>query len=100
MRHSVAERRGERAKKRGADEAFGPDLGHWARVNPKNKLNGSSRPQTLTVPESEESKLLQEGLKALPPKEIQEHLAEVFFESIYGQAYHLLHKPSFVRKLR
>ena len=88
------------AKKRGADEAFGPDLDHWARANSKAKLNDASKPQTLMVQESEESKLLQEGVEALPNKELQEHLAEVFFENIYGQAYHLLHKPSFMRKLR
>jgi len=88
------------AKKRGADEAFGPDLDHWARTNSKPKLNDASKPQTLMVQESEESKLLQEGVGALPSKELQEHLAEVFFENIYGQAYHLLHKPSFMRKLR
>ena len=88
------------AKKRGADEAFGPDLDHWARANSKVKINDASKPQTLMVQESEESKLLQEGGEALPSKELQEHLAEVFFENIYGQAYHLLHKPSFMRKLK
>jgi Fungal specific transcription factor domain len=31
---------------------------------------------------------------------LQEHLAEVFFECIYGQSYLLLHKPSFMRKLK
>lgn len=50
--------------------------------------------------ESEDSKLLTEGSKALPDKEMQEHLANVFFENIYGQAYHLLHKPSYMRKLK
>jgi hypothetical protein len=88
------------AKKRGADEAFGPDLDHWARTGTKAKLNDVGKPQTLMAQETEESKLLQEGIEALPDKEIQEHLAEVFFENIYGQAYHLLHKPSYMRKLR
>jgi len=89
------------AKKRGADEAFGQDLDHWARSNPKAKMNDAgNKPQTLLAQESEESKLLQEGIEALPSKEIQEHLAEVYFENIYGQAYHLLHKPSYMRKLR
>ncbi|KAK5652505.1 hypothetical protein OQA88_10410 [Cercophora sp. LCS_1] len=88
------------AKKRGADEAFGPDLEHWARAPPKSKLEGPNRPSTILVQEAEESKLLLEGGDALPSKEIQEHLAEVFFENIYGQAYHILHKPSFMRKLK
>jgi hypothetical protein len=55
---------------------------------------------SLLVQEAEETKLLTEGAEALPSREIQEHLAEVFFDSLYGQAYHLLHKPSFMRKLR
>ncbi|KAM7191419.1 Fungal specific transcription factor domain containing protein [Rhypophila sp. PSN 637] len=88
------------AKKRGADEAFGSDLEHWARATPKSKLEGPNRPSMMLVQEAEESKLLLEGGDALPSKEIQEHLAEVFFENIYGQAYHILHKPSFMRKLK
>ncbi|KAB5570472.1 fungal-specific transcription factor domain-containing protein [Coniochaeta sp. 2T2.1] len=88
------------AKKRAAEEAFGHDLDHWARTPSKSKLDGPHKPSTLLVQEAEESKLLLEGGDALPSKEIQEHLAEVFFESLYGQAYHILHKPSYMRKLR
>ena len=50
--------------------------------------------------ELEDSDFLTQGSKALPDKEMQEHLANVFFENIYGQAYLLLHKPSYMRKLR
>ncbi|KAK4156056.1 fungal-specific transcription factor domain-containing protein [Chaetomidium leptoderma] len=88
------------AKKRGVDEAFGPDLDHWARAPSRSKLDGPNKPSTILVQEAEESKLLLEGGDALPSKELQEHLAEVFFENIYGQAYHILHKPSFMRKLK
>lgn len=88
------------AKKRGADEAFGPDLDNWARAPSRSKLDGPNKPSTILVQEAEESKLLLEGGDALPSKEIQEHLAEVFFENLYGQAYHILHKPSFMRKLK
>ena len=88
------------SKKRAAEDAFGPDLDHWARVPSKTKMNGSAKPTSLQIQEAEENKLFLEGLDALPPKDIQEHLAEVFFENIYGQAYHLLHKPSYMRKLR
>ncbi|SPO02776.1 related to nitrate assimilation regulatory protein nirA [Cephalotrichum gorgonifer] len=87
-------------KKRGADEAFGHDLDRWARAPSKTKPDGSSKPSALQIQEDEESKLFVEGLDALPPKDIQEHLAEVFFDNIYGQAYHILHKPSYMRKLR
>ncbi|KAI1333797.1 zinc finger transcription factor 1 [Xylariaceae sp. FL0016] len=88
------------AKKRGAEEAFGTELDNWARGASKARLDGSSKPTSLQVQEAEESKLLYEGAEALPPKDIQEHLAEVFFDNIYGQAYHLLHKPSYIRKLK
>lgn len=87
-------------KKRAADDAFGPDaLDNWAKTGSKLNLHGGSKPTPLKVQESEESKLLSEGADALPPKEIQLHLSEVFFENLYGQAYHVLHKPSFMRKL-
>lgn len=90
------------ARKRGADEAFGgPDFDAWV----KNPMRANVESPTGTnaaaiLNECEESKLLQEGAEALPDKEIQEHLADVFFESVYGQAYHILHKPSYMRKLR
>jgi hypothetical protein len=57
-------------------------------------------PASLAAHEAEETKLLVEGADALPSKEIQEHLAEVFFDNLYGQAYHVLHKPSYMRKLK
>lgn len=89
--------RGSSTRKRAADEAFGPDLENWANTK---TAQADTRPTSLMIQEAEESKLLSEGAEALPTKEIQEHLAEVFFENIYGQAYHLLHKPSFMRKLK
>ncbi|GJC86705.1 putative transcriptional regulatory protein C1327.01c [Colletotrichum liriopes] len=88
------------SKKRAADEAFGQDLDHWAKAPVKAMLDTPNKPTSLQAQEAEENKLFLEGLDALPSKEIQEHLAEVFFENIYGQAYHLLHKPSYMRKLR
>lgn len=88
-------------KKRQAEEAFGTDLDHWARANNKGAATTLVQPRTLLLQqESEENKLLQEGAGALPSRELQEHLAEVYFENIYGQAYHLLHKPSYMRKLK
>ncbi|RDA91074.1 hypothetical protein CP533_3054 [Ophiocordyceps camponoti-saundersi (nom. inval.)] len=63
----------------------------WAK--PPSKAN-------LTLAQHEqENKLFLEGIDALPAKHVQEHLAEVFFDNVYGQAYHLLHKPSYMRKL-
>lgn len=79
-------------KKRPAGEAFGPDLEEWAHPKINNvSLKGLDR---------DDKARLTEGAESLPSKEIQEHLAEVFFECLYGQSYHLLHKPSFMRRLR
>ncbi|KAI1180180.1 fungal-specific transcription factor [Nemania sp. FL0916] len=87
-------------KKRVADEAFGAELEHWARGTTRPRVDSSGKPSSLQVQEAEESKLLYEGAESLPSKDLQEHLAEVFFDNIYGQAYHLLHKPSYIRKLK
>ncbi|KAJ9412307.1 fungal-specific transcription factor domain-containing protein [Fusarium oxysporum] len=87
-------------KKRGAEEAFGPDLEAWAKAPSEPKTEGDDGSSSLQVQEGEENKLQHEGTDALPSKEIQEHLAEVFFDNIYGQSYHLLHKPSYMRKLK
>lgn len=93
--------KGSSSKKRVADEAFGPELDHWSRIGSRNRAGSVARPNNMLLQqESEENKLFQEGAEALPSRELQEHLAEVFFENIYGQAYHLLHRPSYMRKLR
>lgn len=85
-------------KKRPAEEAFSSELEAWAgstRLSSQGLL-----PTSLKAQENEEKKLLLEGAEALPPRDIQEHLAEVFFDNLYGQAYHVLHKPSYMAKLR
>lgn len=88
-------------KKRPADEAFAQELDHWSKtVSNSNIHGGGSKPMPLMIQEAEENRLLTEGAEALPSKELQEHLSEVFFENVNGQTYHLLHKPSFMRKLR
>ncbi len=92
--------KGPAGKKRAADEAFGPELDNWSKSVAASNLDSSSKPSSLMIQEAEENKLLSEGAELLPSKELQEHLSEVFFENVYGQTYHLLHKPSFMRKLR
>lgn len=102
-------------KKRSADAAFGPKLENWSKskiadrhgdTNESRSGNGggdgnqASKINILRAQEDEESKLLKEGADKLPSLQLQDHLAEVFFASIYGQTYHLLHKPSFMMKLR
>ncbi|KAK4634035.1 hypothetical protein CLAFUW4_01170 [Fulvia fulva] len=94
------------SKKRVAEEAFGNELEEWAsgKQEPVAKKTDAPEPhaiekEPLATKESEEQNLLLEGADKLPAKEIQEHLAEVFFDYVYGQSYHLLHKPSFMRKL-
>ncbi|KAI4654739.1 uncharacterized protein J4E78_006916 [Alternaria triticimaculans] len=83
-------------KKRAAEEAFGNELDEWSKAKGGDpEIAGS----TSHGKESDESKLLTEGAESLPSKEIQEHLAEVYFDFVYGQSYPLLHKPSFMRRL-
>jgi hypothetical protein len=80
------------SKKRGAEEAFGPQLEEWAEAKTSSSpLKGRS---------TDESKINTEGAECLPSPEIQNHLSEVFFDNVYGQSYHLLHKPSYMRRLR
>lgn len=83
-------------KKRGADEAFGNDLDEWAKSKSANPDVAGSASRTK---ENDDNSLLTEGIESLPPKDIQEHLAEVYFDYVYGQSYPLLHKPSFMRRL-
>ncbi|KAI5274578.1 hypothetical protein E4T47_02478 [Aureobasidium subglaciale] len=83
-------------KKRAADTAFGDDISDWS----KSKTGGSAEARLRIGPqEQDERRLLQEGADQLPSHELQIHLAEVYFDYVYGQSYHLLHKPSFMRKL-
>lgn len=79
-------------KKRAAEEAFGLPLDEWA--------GSKARPASVQGQECGESKVNTEGAELLPSAEIQDHLSEVFFDHLYGQSYHLLHKPSYMKKLR
>ena len=92
--------RSSTGKKRAAEEAFASDLESWSKSTSTPLADNTTKPVSLIVQETQESELLSEGADALPSKEIQEHLSEVFFENVYGQTYHLLHKPSFMRKLK
>lgn len=55
---------------------------------------------SLANQEKKRNELMTDGLEALPPPEIQEHLSETFFTHLYGQPYSLLHEPSYMAKLR
>ena len=84
--------------KRSAEEAFTNELQDWSKGRTgSTQLDNAARMKTQ--PDSD-NKLFAEGAEALPPQHIQEHLAEVFFDCLYGQSYLLLHKPSFMRKLK
>lgn len=87
-----ANAKGGAGKKRAAEEAFGQGFEDSTEV----------KVQTQPLPHLERkfSKDLDEGVEKLPSKAMQEHLSEVFFDCLYGQAYHLLHKPSYMRRLR
>jgi len=90
------------AKKRTAEVAFEDEIGSWSRTGPRVKQritdgSVSGGPPSLVNSASVDT---DDGSHALPSKDIQEHLAEVFFNCVYGQPYFLLHKPSFMRSLR
>lgn len=84
--------KGDNSKKRVASEAFRQS----AEQPPGVKMSTRPLPQL----EKKYSRGLDEGIEHLPSTEVQEHLSEVFFDSVYGQSYHLLHKPSYMRRLR
>ncbi len=79
-------------KKRSVEEAFGPQLDEWADSKPTT--------QPPKGQDNNESKVNTEGAEHLPTPELQDHLSEIFFDNLYGQSYHLLHKPSYMRRLR
>ena len=82
------------SKKRAAEEAFDTELEQWAQGDAK----GDAARQAVGT-EHGDNRLLTDGVEHLPPEPIQVHLAETFFDNCYGQAYYLLHKPSFMRRL-
>ncbi|MCJ1351471.1 MAG: hypothetical protein MMC33_001455 [Icmadophila ericetorum] len=85
------------SKKRSADEAFFEELNEWTQ---STSIYGTSQDRQPRKLDQNERQLLTEGAEHLPSEDLQEHLAEVFFDCLYGQSYHLLHKPSFMRRLR
>ncbi|KAI9664146.1 MAG: hypothetical protein M1829_006013 [Trizodia sp. TS-e1964] len=89
------------SKKRAVDEAFGAEMDSWAAsASTTEEGNGPPPARRQRIQESEEQKLLCEGEEFLPSSALQEHLVEIFFEYVYGQTYHLLHRPSFLRSLQ
>ncbi len=79
-------------RKRGAEEAFGPQLDEWS--------ESESKPLPVKGGDGSGSKINTEGAEFLPSAEIQDHLSEVFFDNLYGQSYHVLHKPSYMKRLK
>jgi len=91
VRPSVAMRNID-SKKRAAQEAFSDELATLARIQaPEGSVKGS---------DSGVDDIMTDGREFLPSPELQLHLSEVFFDYVYGQSYHLLHRPSYMRKLR
>jgi Fungal specific transcription factor domain/Fungal Zn(2)-Cys(6) binuclear cluster domain len=85
--------------KRAADEAFAAKYDFW--INPPQNTSVEEAFPMVRESKSHEGKeLLTEGAEFLPSKDIQEHLSEVFFDCVYGQSYLLLHRSSFMRRLR
>ena len=89
---AVAAAQANSGKKRSVEEAFGPQLDEWVNSKPTTQLSKGQG--------NHESTISTDGAEHLPAPELQDHLSEVFFDNLYGQSYHLLHKPSYMRKLR
>ena len=92
IKPSAAAAQANTGKKRSIEEAFGPQLDEWADSKPTI--------QPPRAQDNHESRVNTEGAEHLPTPELQDHLSELFFDNLYGQSYHLLHKPSYMRRLR
>ena len=88
-------------KKRNAELAFEDDTGTWSHSGSMNKQR-ILEPGGMGMPPLVGDTMVgqDDGSHALPPKDIQEHLTEVFFDFIHGQPYFLVHQPSLMRQLR
>jgi hypothetical protein len=87
----------KRSRKRVAEEAFGADKNFDSWLKPGSASDKDATP--IKVEEVDEQSLFSDGEDELPSREIQLHLAEVYFDYVYGQSYPLLHKPTFMRNL-
>ncbi|KHJ30605.1 putative zinc finger transcription factor 1 [Erysiphe necator] len=88
-------------RKRLTEEAFEEELGVWTQATPEPSIKEiKQRKNNILGIKSIGNELMTEGANELPTEELQKHLAEVFFENIEGQVYHLLHKPSFMERMR
>lgn len=87
------------SKKRTVDVAFsGKELDEWSKRSTKAYRGNCAENQTAT--QGIQADNVDDGSSALPAPDVQIHLANVYFEYLYGQAYFLLHKPSFMKRLR
>lgn len=98
VKPSTATQPSKAQKKRSADEAFAAEMDGWTHAD--RQAAQEAFPMNREIKSTDGSGLLTEGAEFLPSLEIQEHLAEVFFDCVYGQSYLLLHKPSFMRRLK
>jgi Fungal specific transcription factor domain len=104
----------KRGRKRAANEAFGKDEigtdGDWRRKQTTTNggaLSSDAREvdeedgfiQAPVPGQNDTESLMSDGVEHLPPMDIQIHLAETYFDYVYGQSYPLLHKPTFMRNL-
>lgn len=87
-------------KKRSAEEAFAFEIEQWPAGGGDATMDTFPMSHGSKSGEGTTTCLMKAGAEFLPSLEIQEHLAEVFFDCVYGQSYLLLHKPSFMRRLK
>ena len=94
--HHASQAKSAASKKRTVDEALGHDLDGWA-ADDSQKNEPYQLPNTSA---GDDRRTAEDGSGDLPSKELQIHLAEVFFDYIYGQSYFLLHKGRYMGDLR
>ncbi len=89
-------------RKRTAEEAFHGEIEAWASFKAPDRSGPRIRTAAAVGHGADEAHIdpAREGTESLPSPDLQIHLAEVYFEYLYGQTYHLLHKPTYMRDLR
>lgn len=97
---ALAQPKASHQRKRSASEAFNTESEPILASINKGSTEAVIQSGSFKTTPLDDNSLETDGSEYLPSKEIQEHLAEIYFDYVYGQSYYLLHKPSFFRKFQ
>lgn len=96
---AISQSKAPTSRKRSITEMESDELA--GKAHPAPELRRATPQLDSVRAEPEDVNTLQsEGRDRLPSTELQAHLIEIYFEYVYGQSYHLLHKPSFMRNFQ